>query len=76
MNDSDRCCTSCGKSVEDETYQFWLFHTCRSCAAERAPARWRDGIGTARKWRYFPRWHMTADGETTGLVGEPQRPES
>lgn len=56
--DEHRRCTNCGKSVEDHPYEYWLFHTCRSCAAERAPKRWSD-IGTARKFRYFPRWHMT-----------------
>lgn len=30
--DGDRACTGCGTSVEDESYLFWLFHTCPSCA--------------------------------------------
>ena len=58
-----RHCTNCGKSVDDLPYEFWLFHTCRSCSADaRGPSRWNDGgigPGTYRKWRYFPRWHMT-----------------
>jgi hypothetical protein len=53
----DRCCTNCGKSVEDEAYGAWLFHTCQSCALD-ATAR-HDDAGSARKWKYFPRWHMT-----------------
>ena len=56
-SDDDRSCTNCGKSIEDQPYRFWLFHTCQSCAAERAPKRWGD-TGTCRKWRYYPRWHL------------------
>lgn len=61
-----RRCTNCGKSVEDHPYGFWLFHTCSSCAWDASPARFRDGsigTGTYRKWRYFPRWHMTEHPE-------------
>jgi len=61
MNRNDtsdgRRCTNCGKSVEDEAYQYWVFMTCRHCALD-ADGRFRD-CGTYRKWRYFPRWHMT-----------------
>lgn len=53
----DRRCTNCGKSVDDLPYEFWLLHTCRSCAAE--PTHRYEYSGTERKWRYFPRWHMT-----------------
>jgi hypothetical protein len=56
-SDDDRRCTRCGKSVEHETYQYWLFHTCRHCAYE-SHGRFRP-TGSYRKWRYFPRWHMT-----------------
>lgn len=59
---TDRECTNCGKSVEDLPYELWLFHTCRTCALEAAPKRWGD-TGTARKWRYFPRWHLTRHPE-------------
>ena len=56
-DETERRCTRCGKSVADLPYEFWLFHTCRHCALE-ADGRFRDA-GTYRKWRYFPRWHMT-----------------
>lgn len=69
MPDSDRLdsrgnrsCTNCGKSVDDESYQLWLFHTCRHCALDATPVRFSNGIaeaGTYRKWRYYPDWHMT-----------------
>jgi hypothetical protein len=59
---SERCCTNCGKSVEDLPAEFWMFSTCRSCAAEATPVRWSD-TGTYRKWRYFPRWHLTRHPE-------------
>lgn len=65
-DDTERCCTNCGKSVEDLSYEFWLFHTCRSCALDASPDRWGDGktgSGTYRKWRYFPRWHMAEHPE-------------
>ena len=61
-SDEPRVCTNCGKSVEDEPYQLWLFHTCSHCAYDATPDRWGDGRigpGTYGKWRYFPRWHMT-----------------
>ncbi|AEH39494.1 hypothetical protein [Halopiger xanaduensis] len=62
-SDDDRRCTTCGKSVADLPYEYWAFKTCRSCAADASPDRWGDGrsvgVGTYRKWRYFPRWHMT-----------------
>lgn len=57
-NDDDRRCTTCGKSVEDLPYEYWLFHTCRPCAAEMHTRRWGDGYGTERKWCYSPRWHL------------------
>lgn len=63
----DRRCTTCGQSVEDLPYELWLFHACRHCAYEaaRTPDRW--GLaGTARKWKYQPRWHQTR---------HPDRPE-
>jgi len=71
----DRRCTNCGKSVEDEAYEFWLFSTCRSCAAEPAPDRWGDGRiapGTYRKWRYFPRWHIAQSSNlrTDGVLAD------
>lgn len=70
MTDADRRCTNCGRSVEDACYERWLFRTCRACALERAPRRWGD-TGTARKWRYFPRWHMTRHRETgRGVVAD------
>lgn len=61
----DRRCTGCGTSVEDLPYEFWLFHTCRSCAHDAAqlPERWDHYTGTARKWRYRPRWHFQVDAE-------------
>jgi hypothetical protein len=61
----DRRCTTCGQSVETLPYEYWLFATCRACAADATPDRWSD-TGTYRKWRYFPRWHM---------VAHPDRPE-
>ncbi len=54
----NRTCTNCGQDVEDESYELWLFHTCRACALDATPARWGE-TGTSRKWRYFPRWHLT-----------------
>jgi len=59
---ADRRCTNCGKPVDEEVYELWMFSTCRSCFAEPAPRRWSD-LGTYRKWRYFPRWHMTKHPE-------------
>lgn len=58
---TDRCCSNCGKSVEDESYLYWAFKTCRHCAYE-ADGRFRD-CGSARKWQYFPRWHLTQHPE-------------
>lgn len=57
--ETDRRCTTCGKSVaaEEIPYECWLFSTCPSCAVEPAPDRW-SRTGTARKWRYNPRWHQ------------------
>lgn len=56
-----RCCANCGQSVEDLPYEYWAFHTCRACVLDAQPDRWGDGmigVGTYRKWRYFPKWHM------------------
>ena len=64
-NSTERCCRTCGKSIEHHSYEFWLVHCCHSCAAEPAPRRWGD-VGTCRKWQYFPRWHM---------VKHPDRPD-
>lgn len=58
MCETERRCSNCGKSVDDLPYEFWLFSACSSCVAEQTPRRWGD-TGTHRKWRYFPRWHMT-----------------
>lgn len=68
-----RRCTGCGKVIQerDAPYVCWLFSTCHSCAVEPAPDRWGDGSigpGTYRKWRYFPRWHMTEHPETPKRV--------
>jgi len=53
-----RQCTRCGKTLpSDAAYELWLFHCCRHCTLD-SDGRWNDA-GTARKWRYFPRWHMT-----------------
>jgi len=32
-DDGERACTECGTSVEDEPYEYWLFHTCQNCAS-------------------------------------------
>lgn len=73
----ERCCTNCGKSIQDLPYELWLLSTCRSCQAEPAPARWNAGMapGTSIKWSYTPRWHLDRHPETGGRIvadgGEP-----
>ena len=61
---TDRRCTNCGKAFDDPSYELTLFHTCRSCAVEPAPARWSAGMapGTSVKWAYVPRWHLDERG--------------
>jgi hypothetical protein len=55
-----RSCSRCGKPLTLTPYELWLFHCCRSCYADQSTRKWTDSIGSERKWRYVPRWHLGA----------------
>lgn len=68
--DAVRGCSRCGKPLTQTSYELWLFHTCRSCYADPSTRKWSDSIGTERKWRYAPRWHMEQRSQNSDAAQE------